>query len=142
VKPRHGANVDGNHPAIVQALKDAGAKVTVLDLPETEEAKGEPDLLVAWCGALSLIEVKARKGKLSEAQKRKHAEYARVGIRVHTVRSEREALDAIGATGAKAEERMRDMRSMAAVLDEAKSVNVGRGRLRPAVRRYGAGEAR
>jgi hypothetical protein len=91
-KPRFGAQVDGTQPDIVDVLREVGAHVLVLDVSEA----GEPDLLVAWMGVLNLLECKARKGGLSPEQVQVHDEYARCGIRVHTVRSLREALDAIG----------------------------------------------
>jgi hypothetical protein len=53
-------NVDGPQPAIVAALRKAGFSVDVI---------GDPvDLLVAWPGMNLLMEVKAEKGRLTEAQ--------------------------------------------------------------------------
>lgn len=51
---RIAAKIDANQPEIVQALRKAGATVQTL----AAVGKGVPDLLVARCGKLWLIEVK------------------------------------------------------------------------------------
>jgi hypothetical protein len=51
---RHG-RIDGNQPAIVEALRGAGASVQSL----ADLGHGVPDLLVGWRGINLLMEVKA-----------------------------------------------------------------------------------
>jgi hypothetical protein len=97
VKPAHGARVDSNQPAIVAALRAAGCKVQVLD---SRDDNGVPDLLVGFLGTLSLLENKSRKGRLSPGQVREREEWAKVGVRVHLCRSELDALRAVGADSA------------------------------------------
>jgi len=128
VKPRLAARVDGTQPTIVATLRMAGAEVLVLDV----SAEGEPDLLVGWCGTLTLIEAKSKEGRLSIAQLGRHAAWARAGVKVQVVRSPREALEAIGVVGPRAEENLRAMRSL--VSQQAREKKA-RGRLVPAVRR-------
>ena len=63
---RRAAKVDGNHAAIVAALRAAGASVVSL----AALGKGVPDLLVCtsrWC---RLVEVKMPGGKLTPDQVR------------------------------------------------------------------------
>ena len=135
MKPRYAARVDKTQPPIVRALRERGAEVLVLDLLEGQS--GEPDLLVGWLGRLHLLEIKSAKGAVSEKQEKRHAAWARVGIRVHVVRTEAEALAAVGMTGPAAAARREDMSSLARALDRARSSTVGQARLAPAVRRYG-----
>jgi len=56
--------VDANQAEIVAALRKAGCRV--LDLHEV--GKGCPDLLVLCRGALFLLEVKTKKGRLTSAE--------------------------------------------------------------------------
>ena len=127
-KPRFGARIDGTQPAIADALEAAGAKVQVLDV----SAEGCPDLLVGFLGQLTLLECKARLGKLSESQVREHEAWARVGVKVATARSVPEALRAIGCTPEAFDERRAGMRELARALDPQATA---RRRLQPAIRR-------
>lgn len=79
--------VDGNHAAIVAALRAAGRRV--LDLSRV--GAGVPDLLVFYGGHFIMMEVKAGKGKLTPAQ----AAFA-MQWPVVVVRSVAEALAATG----------------------------------------------
>jgi hypothetical protein len=87
---RRAAKVDANQDAIVSALRAAGASVQSL----APIGKGCPDLLVACRGAMFLLEIKAEKGKVNDAQVKWHAEWR---APVHTVRSPEDALRAVGA---------------------------------------------
>ncbi len=107
-KPRFAARVDTVHPAIVEALRVAGPKVLVLDVGE----EGAPDILVGWLGTLTLLELKSPGGKLSGAQRQWHEAWARVGVKVVTCKTPREAFDAVGLTGPKAEANLAAMRSL------------------------------
>jgi hypothetical protein len=128
-KPRHGARVDDIQAAIVAALRAAYVQVLVLDVSE----EGAPDLLCGWCGSLTLLEIKTRLGRVSEAQQEWHVRWARSGVRVVVVHSLREALDAIGVTGPRAEENLRALRQFM----PTESPAMRRHRLRPSVRRPG-----
>lgn len=132
MKPRHGASVDSNQPAIVAALRAAGARVLVLDVSE----EGAPDLCCGFLGSLTLLECKAGKGRLRPGQKTWHEEWAKAGIRVHLVRSIPEALRACGITGEAAIQRRRDMATLADALNEARGAKVGTAMLRPSRRVY------
>lgn len=57
--------VDANQPTIVEELRAMGFKV----YPTHRIGQGFPDLLVARGGLLRLIEVKNRKGKLTEDER-------------------------------------------------------------------------
>ena len=116
-KPRHAARVDSTHPGIVSALKGVGARVLVLDV----SAAGEPDLLVGYHGQLTLIEAKAKKGRLSPGQITCHAEWARVGIKVAVCRCPADALEAIGYSGSKRGENDKAMLDMALALRASKA---------------------
>ncbi|WP_225783350.1 hypothetical protein [Xenophilus sp. Marseille-Q4582] len=92
---RKKARVDANQPAVVAALRKAGATVQSL----AAAGDGVPDLLVAFRSDLFLLEVKdgskppsAR--ALTPDQVRWHAAW---GAPVHVVNSVDEALQAIGA---------------------------------------------
>lgn len=63
---RKRGKVDANHNEIVAALRAAGCAVQSL----AAVGNGCPDLLVSRNGRLWLMEIKARAGKLTEAQKR------------------------------------------------------------------------
>jgi len=81
--------VDGPQPAIVAALRKAGRSVDVI---------GDPvDLLVGWPGNNLLMEVKAEKGELTEAQEEFFATWK--GPKC-VVRSVDEALRATGIRAA------------------------------------------
>ena len=58
------AKVDDNQRVIVAALRTAGASVK----PLHTVGRGVPDLLVGFRGANYLLEVKAKRGKLTAAQ--------------------------------------------------------------------------
>lgn len=77
---------DGNEAAIVDALRQVGARVIRISEP------GAPDLLVLFHGDLVLMEAKTAKGTLTKAQARRSAE----GWPVYLVRSPTDALRAIG----------------------------------------------
>ena len=134
MKPRFGAKVDEVQPGIREVLEQAGAKVEVLDVSH----EGAPDLLVGWLGVLSLLECKARLGKLSEAQQRERDAWARVGVQVHTVRSQREALDAIGLGREDIADRLAAFRGIAQGLAPRRAARAPKwangARLRPNVR--------
>lgn len=60
---------------------------------------GAPDLLVYRAGRHALLEVKAGKGRVSDAQSEMHARLAAQGWPVHVVRSQDEAMDALRSEG-------------------------------------------
>ena len=86
---RRAAKVDGNHAAIVKALRKIGAKVTDL----SRVGDGVPDILVFFRGRTSLVEIKIPGGKLNERQIEWHAEHE--GYMVFVVTSAEEAIAAI-----------------------------------------------
>lgn len=94
---RHAKQRDKNEPAIVGALRQAGAFVWLLDRPV--------DLLVAFRGAWHLLEVK-RPGRASasrqQAAQRELLALSAAGTipPVHLVLSAEEALRAVGAIAA------------------------------------------
>ena len=101
----YSAKRDANQPAIVAALKRAGA--SVVDLAAV--GKGVPDLLVGRNGTTFLIEVKDASqnahhaksednpdGELTDLQVEFLSSWA--GQRVHIVHDEREALGVVCAT--------------------------------------------
>lgn len=81
---------DDNEPAVVDALRKAGALVERLSGP------GLPDLLVLYRGQLFLIDVKSRRGQATMAQKRLLAQ----GWPIWFVRTPDAALVVIGAVKA------------------------------------------
>ncbi len=88
---------DANHAAIVQALRQVGC--VVLDV---HALPGCLDLLVAYRGALSLLEVKdgakpAHARRLTEAEQETIRLLAGVGVEAAVVNSVEDALRAIGA---------------------------------------------
>jgi Holliday junction resolvase len=90
---RYRAKRDGNHAAIVKALKDAGRSVVELHAV----GKGVPDLLVGWGRSRTLLmEVKdpAGENKVYASQVEFHRDWK--GTPVVVVRSTAEALAATG----------------------------------------------
>jgi Holliday junction resolvase len=86
---------DSNAKQIVQALRDAGAVVHFW-VP-AQRQKGNPDLVVAFKGAMYLIEIKGQKTPLTDAQVKFHDEWLRMGgCVVHVCRTPEQALIAIG----------------------------------------------
>ena len=84
---------DANQPEIVQALRDIGARVFLI---------GQPlDLLVAFRGKLTLMEVKNPNGedKLSKSQTVTISLLETVGVRVPVVRNAEEAIEAVTTGG-------------------------------------------
>lgn len=81
--------VDGNQSEIIAALTKCGALVTDL----SGVGRGVPDLLVAVGGKLYLLEAKAAKGKLTDAQKDWHARWSGYAT---VVRTPEQALAAVG----------------------------------------------
>lgn len=134
-RPRHRS--DANAGEITVALRRAGAHVIPLESPR----EGQPDLIVGFLGRLSLLEIKSAEGRLSADQKEARKGWARVGVRVHVVRTERQAFDAVGITGPLSEQNRAAMRQMQVELEASRPPRRPRGfegaRLRPAVRRYG-----
>lgn len=84
------AKIDANQTQIVSALRAAGASVQSL----ASVGKGCPDLLVAFHGALYLMEVKRGNGKVRQSQKEWHAQWR---ADVHVVYGPEDALKVIGA---------------------------------------------
>jgi len=80
---------DDNQLEIVKALRSVGAEVCDL----SRVGFGCPDLLVSFCGRMTLIEVKSRKGKLNDYQKRFHEKWK---APIHVAKTKDEALTAIG----------------------------------------------
>jgi hypothetical protein len=60
---------------------------------------GFPDLICMQAGQAAFLEVKAPKGRVSEAQDTMHAELERQGMRVAVVRSQDEAVTALRGWG-------------------------------------------
>ena len=103
---RRAARIDGNHTAIVDALRAVGCSVQSL----AKIGEGCPDLLVGYRNANIVIEVKdgslpPSAQKLTPAQKTWHAGWKG---RAHLVRNVEEALLVVGATA----------RNRARVMDE------------------------
>lgn len=63
--------------------------------------RGLPDLLVAKEGRVCMLEVKAERGRVSEAQADAHADLERHGVFVAVVRSQDEAVAALREAGFK-----------------------------------------
>jgi hypothetical protein len=93
IKARDGRRRDDNEPAIVTALEQCGASVTLLSI------KGGPDLLVGFRRRTYLVEVKSDSGTLTPAQRDYHASWRGDPIRI--VRSPDDALRLIGVHSAK-----------------------------------------
>jgi hypothetical protein len=90
---RRAAKVDANQEQVVSALRAAGASVQSL----APIGKGCPDLLVAFRGAMYLIEVKQGKGKVNELQTKWHGDWK---ADVYVAYGPEDALQIIGATSA------------------------------------------
>jgi hypothetical protein len=86
---RRAAKTDRPHAAIVAALRQLGAEV--LDLSAV--GRGCPDLAVQFRGAITFLEVKDRRGRLTAAQVAFQRRW-----RVMVVRSVAEALTAVRIT--------------------------------------------
>lgn len=87
---RYAANKDGPHAAVVQALRDAGASVEVLE----GRRAGVPDLLVGYRGKNLLLEVKSGVEGLSLEQQVWHGCW--LGDKPWVVRTPLQALEAVG----------------------------------------------
>lgn len=85
---RYAAKRDGNEDEIKTALRAAGCQVYALN------EENIPDLLVGYRGETVLIEVKTRKGKLSDGQRAFFEDWR--GGRLLVARSADEALRALG----------------------------------------------
>lgn len=86
------AKRDGNHPAIVRRLREAGRSVVELHTV----GGGCPDLLVGWSGKMALLEVKDPKGRNRIEDSQVDFAQAWKGPAPVVVRSEAEALEATG----------------------------------------------
>jgi len=86
------AKRDGNHAAIVAALKARGC--TVLDLSSV--GGGAPDILVAFSGRMLLMEIKNPDGRDRVSANQVEWHRAWKGPKVVVVRSVEEALAATG----------------------------------------------
>jgi hypothetical protein len=78
------AKVDNNHKAIVDAFRSCGWLVLSL----APVGQGVPDLLISKHGHMRLVEVKGKRGKLTEQQ----MDFIKSGWPVDVVRSVGEAL--------------------------------------------------
>lgn len=92
----YGRNKDGNHAAIVRALRSCGASVSAIESAEA----GVPDLLVGIFGLTELVEVKdgsksPSASRLSEDQVKWHSSWK--GRPVRVVRSVDEAVQLVSA---------------------------------------------
>lgn len=85
---------DSNARDIVKVLRAAGCSVEWI-ASAGERVPGVPDLLVGKSGRAMLMEVKAPKGKLSEAQSKWMAAWR--GCPIAIVRTAQEALTAVSA---------------------------------------------
>ena len=86
---------DSTAKAIVTELRRVGAVVHYW-VP-AQRQKGNPDLVVAYKGAMYLIEIKGPKTPLTEAQIKFHDEWLRMGgCVVHVCRTPEQALIVIG----------------------------------------------
>lgn len=85
----YNARRDGNEKEIVAALRAAGASVVPVSV------SGLSDLIVGYQDQTFLIEIKTKKGKLTDAQVRFRADWQ--GAPVITARTVDDALKAIGA---------------------------------------------
>ncbi|HEY4292077.1 hypothetical protein [Luteibacter sp.] len=97
---RYAARVDDNHPEIVRALQRIGAYV----IDCSHVGAGFPDLLVAFRGRWTLLEVKdgaksPSRRKLTPAQTIFHGEARAKGCKVHVVESVDDAIRIVGSIG-------------------------------------------
>jgi hypothetical protein len=81
---RHAARTDENHEAVCKALRAIGVTVEYLKLPL--------DLLICHRGETALMEIKTEGGRLTKDQV---AFIARWPGKIHVVRNEREAIEAV-----------------------------------------------
>ena len=88
---RYASNVDLNQKEIVRALRDAHYQVVLMHTV----GGGFPDLIACRGGVAHFVEVKGRRGRLNETQRRFHDEWR--GPQIKVVRSIEEALEAVGA---------------------------------------------
>lgn len=134
MKPRHRS--DANAGEITVALRLAGCNVVPFESPHP----GEPDLLIGFLGRLTLLEIKTERGRLAQDQKYAHAAWARVGVRVHVVRSQREAFDAVGITGERREANQASLREMAEAFEAPRrrraEIHGLQNKIRSSARRY------
>lgn len=97
---RYAARVDDNHSDIVKALERVG--VYVIDCSHV--GSGFPDLLCAYRGRWTLIEIKdgaksPSRRKLTPAQTIFHAEALAKGCKVHVVENVEQAVRLVGTIG-------------------------------------------
>ena len=85
---------DANADRIVSALRAAGCVVRYIEF--AHGIAGCPDVLVGHGGRTVLLEIKAKGGRLSDAQKDFHATWP--GGPLVVVRTEAEAFAAVGLT--------------------------------------------
>lgn len=90
---RHIARVDNNQAEIVQALRQAGAKVQ----PTHQMGSGVADLIVGFRGRLLWMEVKSKGGRLTPDEMYFYDNWMEYMVVVYSVE---EALQAIGASDA------------------------------------------
>lgn len=90
-RARNGGFADATQPAIVEALREAGASVQSI----TIVGHSCPDLLVGYRRRTYLLEVKSPGGKVTAEQLAWHSSWA--GFPVAVVLTPEEALRAIGA---------------------------------------------
>jgi hypothetical protein len=58
---------------------------------------GRPDRLLMMNGRVELVELKTPTGRVSKLQHKRHADYARAGIKVHIIRTVEEFDEALAA---------------------------------------------
>lgn len=97
---RYAARVDDNQGEIVRALQRIGAYVVDC----SHVGQGFPDLMVAFRGQWTLIEIKdggksPSKRKLTPAQTIFHAEAVAKGCKIHVVESVDQAIALLGSIG-------------------------------------------
>jgi len=97
---RYAARVDDNQSEIVRAIQRIGAYV----IDCSHVGSGFPDLLVAFRGRWTLIEIKdgekpPSRRKLTPSQTIFHAEALAKGCKVHVVESVDQALCLLGSIG-------------------------------------------
>lgn len=87
---------DRNANEIVSALREAGCVVRFIEF--AHGIAGCPDVLVGRAGSTFLLEIKAKRGRLSDEQVKFHADWR--GGTLAVVRSVEDALRAVGLTPA------------------------------------------
>jgi len=97
---RYAARVDDNHAEIVRALTRIGAYV----IDCSHVGAGFPDLLIAYRGRWTLIEIKdgakpPSRRKLTPAQTIFHAEAVAKGCKVHVIETVDQAIRLVGSIG-------------------------------------------